>query len=479
MVKRRLWILLALVPLTLQIVFSYPTDVKTQLSIFLQDPRLKGINVGVDVELLGSHKQIFSYNASHPMIPASNMKIITSGCALERFGPDYRFLTTVRGNPIQNGIMDGNLILKGSGDPTWNGDFYPNATSPLDMLAQKLKEEGLREVTGDLVVDDSIFDHEFIGYGWKDRYEWDDYASEAAGLSLNYNQVVVSIVPGFTGGPAQITLWPDNQALLVINHAVTTPGPSALYIHRDRLENEVTVSGRIGAYSKGTSFTFNIHDPPLFVGSAFKAILKKDGIDVLGGVREIRQVELGQDRRDPVLASLYSPPLLKIIHDLNKNSVNFLAEHLFRALAASRFGKGTIAGGDRAVCDCLTSFGIRQPYVVMADGSGLSSLDRVSPHTLVTVLQSLAVRSIGPLFKKTLPVGGVDGTLEGRLSGVHVEAKTGAIRHVSSLSGYVVTRYGQTLVFSIILNNFPYSAGEADDLIDEMVRIVAAAQGPL
>jgi D-alanyl-D-alanine carboxypeptidase/D-alanyl-D-alanine-endopeptidase (penicillin-binding protein 4) len=456
-------------------------SVREKLKAILSEPILHSVHVGMELELLGSRKVIFSYNAHQSMIPASNLKILTTGCTLLNFGPNYRFTTFVMGNGIDNhGILQGDLILKGSGDPTWNTDFYPTATTPLEKLADVLKEHGLKEVAGDLVVDDSIFSREFTGIGWKKRYEWEDYASQIAGVSLNYNQVLVSVLPGKAiGDPVQVEVYPPNDVLHVINHASTTSGYSALYIHRQQRENQVEISGHLSRNNRGVSFSFNIFNPPLFVGSVFKEILAQKGIHVLGHVREIRSYEMGKISGDPIWAEIQSPPLLKIVRFLNKNSINFLAEHLFRALGAHLYGKGSLLSGKEAVCSCLSSLHVSYKKLVMKDGSGLSDLDRVTPHMLVSFLQAIATKKAGIFLKSTFPKGGVDGTLQYRLNGVKVQAKTGAIRHVSSLSGYLTTRYGQTVVFSIILNNFSFSADEADILIDKMVRAIADARGPL
>ncbi len=473
-------VLLLVIGLFSQANAALPPEIKEKIYNVLRDPALENSRVGIRVEVLGTRKEVFSYNPRIPLIPASNLKILTTSCALLTLGPEYHFTTTLLGNPIQNGHLQGNLVLRGSGDPTWSKDFYPDPTTPLVTLARKLKESGLQTVDGDLVVDDSTFGREFTGEGWKVRYQWEEYAAEIAALSLNKNEVKVTVVPGgHVGAPTQVSFWPKNHLLQVINHSFTSGHGSALSYSRNRLKNQIVLSGPLSIYNRGISFPFNVHAPPLLVGSAFLETLKSHGIEVKGRVRTIRDDEIGKDLKLQTLMQVNSPPLLSIVHRLNKESDNFLAEHVFRTLGATDFGKGTIRNSAKAVTNCLDEFGLKESPVVLADGSGLSDQNRVSPQTLVSVLQAMAGSPLGESFRATLPQACQDGTLDERLCGVSAQAKTGAIRGVNSLSGYVVTNSGQTLVFSIILNRYSCSSECGRQLIDTIIRALAQSEEAL
>lgn len=435
----------------------------------------RSAKIAVRAEILETGKEIYSYNAKVPMIPASNLKLLISGCALFNFGPGYRFKTVVLGEKVgSNGELPGDLVLRGSGDPTWNVDFYPKPLLPLTKLAEQLKQAGVQKVSGDLVVDDTFFDREFTGKGWKSRYQWEDYATEVAALSLNKNIVNLTVLPGpRIGAPAQFSMNPPNHLLTIVNHAWTSQSRSDIRTQRDRTKNSVVVSGPISINSQGVGVSFNIHNPPMLVASAFYQILKSEGIQIQGKARAVRPYEISLVSKLTQLAEVESPPLLAIIRRLDKESDNFLAEHLFRNLGAKKYGKGSIHNSALAVSNCLNNLGLTGTPVTLADGSGLSEQDRVSALTLVRLLKAVSSLPIGADFRNSLPQGGVDGTLEDRLKDIPVQAKTGAIRGVSSLSGYVINRSGQTVVFSILINQFPGSSERARRIIDSMVRIFA------
>ena len=458
---------------------AYPYSLKGRLDAIVHEPVLRGAKIGVYVQLLGTHKTLFSYHANEPFIPASNLKILTTSAALVTLGPDYRFVTRVLGGKIKNGALEGNLILKGGGDPTWNSHFFPSPLDPLKHIAKELRKKGIKEVDGDLVVDDSLFSHQFTGIGWKYRYRWASYAEEISALSLNNNRIRVTVLPeSYGGAPIRVVFWPPCHVIHVSNHAWTSDNGTSLSISRHKIGNRLIVYGHIYRYSNGIAFPFNVQDPPLFVGSAFKSVLRKYGIRVIGRVREIRPEEIETENRLGVLATFYSPRLIVIVRHLLKWSVNFLAEHIFRMIGAADYGKGSIQSGEEAVVKFLNDYGILHHGLVMDDGSGLSGFDRVSPRTLVEVMQKMASLPVGPIFRNALNTGN-EGTLEGRLAGVNVRAKDGAIRHVSSLTGYVVTTYGQTLVFSIIFNHFGMSEYNADGYVDQIVRTLAKVDYPL
>lgn len=467
--------------LVLCIVISSPlatanvrSQIANRIERVLRQPLLRGVRVGIDAEILGSRKKVFSYHAATAMIPASNQKLLTSACALINLGSGYRFATRVLGGEIRNKHLQGNLILQGSGDPTWSKAFYANPSKPLIILGQTLKNEGLEEVDGDLVVDDSVFDRQYVGRGWKARYEWEDYAAEVGGLSINNNEVKISVLPDLhIGRSGKVFLYPDNRVLHVVNQTWTAHGRSIISFHRDRFNNQITILGPINVHSRGYYSSFNIHNPPLLVGSAFGQILKRLGIRITGKIRLIGSYEKSRDAGLAPLAKVESPPLLELVRRMNKESDNFLAEHLFRREGASAFGKGSVFNGERAVRHCLAQLGFSRVNLKMVDGSGLSDLNRVSPAVFVDVLQGITQHEDGAVFENTLPRGGVDGTLEDRLSNVNVHAKTGAIRGANSLSGYLKTKQGQTVVFSIILNNFSFSSETARNIIDRIVNILA------
>jgi D-alanyl-D-alanine carboxypeptidase/D-alanyl-D-alanine-endopeptidase (penicillin-binding protein 4) len=267
---------------------AHASSLKSQLTSIVENPALRGVKIGIDVQLLGTHKTLFLYHADEPLAPASNLKILTTSAALVRLGPNYRFVTRVLGGKIRNGILQSNLILRGGGDPTWNSHFFPSALVPLKRMAKQLRSQGIREVDGDLLVDDSLFSHQFTGIGWKYRYRWKSYAEEISALSLNNNRVQVTVLPeSYGGAPTRVVLWPPCHCLHVLNHAWTSDYGTTLSINRHKIGNRLFVYGHIYRYSNGITFPFNVQDPPLFVGAVFKNVLRKYGIRIVGELKKL------------------------------------------------------------------------------------------------------------------------------------------------------------------------------------------------
>ncbi|MDQ7823219.1 MAG: D-alanyl-D-alanine carboxypeptidase/D-alanyl-D-alanine-endopeptidase [Candidatus Eremiobacteraeota bacterium] len=431
-------------------------------------------SVGVFVKVLKSGEIVYAKNADIPLVPSSNLKVLTSAAAFACLGPDYRYKTTLYGGPIDpsRGIIETSLYLVGSGDPTFGMPFTETPTAVLEDFAQRLFALGLRRVEGDLVGDDSVFDREFIGKGWKTRYILDDYAAECGGLSLNANLMEVLVQPG------KVTLFPECPAIEIVNKT-STGGYTEVEVKRESGTNRVLITGTVGYGAPGGA-TITVHNPPLFTTAAFGKILKDHGIYVSGKVKLIEPKPVKYSYRGFLpLCSHESPKLFEIVKQLNKESDNFLAQQVFRTLGAEVKGKGTLKNSEDVIRDLMDKAGVDKEGLKMADGSGLSNFNRVTTRQLVGVLDYMYFHPHGKKFIATLPQAGVDGTMKYRLSGSKVFAKTGTINENSSLSGYVWTAYGQVVVFSIISNNHKLSQGFYKDLEDRIVGTIAKWPGEI
>ena len=439
-------------------------ELKRQIAAILDGNATPGAQQGVYIKVLGSGRVLYSRQGTTPMVPASNLKVLTTAVALDRLGPDFRFQTSLVGpRPDARGVIHGDLYLQGSGDPTLTPPYCQPATEPFAFFARQLKAQGVRQVVGDIVADDSAFDREFLARGWLERYRLDSYAAPVAALSLNGN--VVEVIVSAEG----IRTQPPTSGLTFSNQ---TGSGGPVYLDRPEGSDTIVVRGTPGP-GEVVRRSLTVGNPPRFAAGAFQQVLKEAGIPQKGGVRLIRPVG-----EPALLASMHtyaryqSVPLPEILWQINRESDNLFAQHLFKALGERRSGRGTAANGEAAVKEFMTRHGISVAGLKMFDGCGLSPLDRVTPAQLVGVLEAMHAHPRRDLFRESLPAGG-QGTLAYRLNGLGVRAKTGTLAEDSSLSGYLVTANGQTLAFAMLFNKLE-GIGSAVDAQDRIVNLLAA-----
>lgn len=433
------------------------------------EPVWKTSKVGICVAVLDTRDVIYSKNGNLPMIPASNLKIVTTAIALAYLGPGFKFETSVWGKPVDKstGVMEGNLYLRGTGDPTFMTPFTRDPMAVFRKAVKDLKKKGIKVINGDLVGDDSAFDREFLGRGWKPRYLLDDYAAPAGALSLNANYIDVGIRNG------KVIMYPDNGYVNVSRKKSRT---GRTYIIRKLGTDNVYVYGYKGG-RVGRGLT--VHNPSKLTTSAFGRLLKKHGIKIAGKVRLIRNVERDYTSDRTKLFSHQSVPLYKIVRETNKESDNVCAQHLFKAIGYYVKGKGTCNNSNEAVREFLREAGVNTSGFVMADGSGLSEYSRITPVQFCQLLAYMYKHPCKKPFFKSLPVAGKDGTLAYRMRGFPVHAKTGSLKGHIALSGYVRTNAGQMLVFSIMTNYHRYSSGRIRYNEDQLLKIIASFGGKL
>lgn len=420
--------------------------------------------VGVSTQVLKSGKVPFTYNGTVPMIPASNLKLVTTAVALDVLGPNYRFETRLYGPATSNnGVVNGDIVLKASGDPTFFPPYVRNSTSPFTTLAQGLKSHGVNKVTGSLIIDDSDFDRQFISSSYHERYLLDSYAAPFGGLGLNRNVVTLSV------GPNGVTTDPSTGSLTIVNK--TTPGyTNQIWAERKRGTDRIVIHG-VADPNSSVQTTITVGDPVRFAGSSFFRILQSIGVHFAGGWKTVEEGKPASTVGMVLLARHRSPQVKELLERTNVESDNVLAQHLFRRLGANVVGYGTVRNSEAVVRDFFKRFDIPAAGFKMDDGSGLSEKNRIAPFQLVNLLQSMWGHKNGQLFIDSLPGPG-QGTLRDRLGGTTVRAKTGTLNNHSGISGYVVTAYGQTIGFSILVNDLE-STWPAIEFQDELVKLLA------
>ncbi len=408
---------------------------------------------GVAVVSLENGGTLYSHNADRQLLPASTMKLFTSSVALDRFGADYRFFTEVlrEGALGTDGTMRGNLVLRGAGDPSFSRRYSGGASgeTPIAAIARLVAEAGVRRVSGDIIGDATAFEDRLVPEGWRSRYLSASYAARVSALSYNENLLAVTVKPA--GKSAVIGIEPALSGISVVNAVRVVAGRSGR-IRIVQREDGIEVRGTIGAASKGRRVQVVAEHPALITTAAFRAALEARGIAVDGGAR------LGKAASGaPRVAALPSAPLGEMIATMNGESNNHFAELLFRNAARS---VGVVGSAENANI-LLRRFlwekaGVPPTDVYAADGSGLSSADRVTPRSMVQLLGYAATAPWREVLEQSLPVAGRTETLRNRMKYTpamgNLRAKTGTTNDVASLGGFVTSRDGERMAFAFIYN---------------------------
>lgn len=408
---------------------------------------------GCVVRTLDTGETLYSHNPGKVLMTASNMKLVTSAAALALLGPDYRYTTKLLASgPIdRDGVLHGDLILQGSGDPLLDTPAY-------EALIADAKTKGLKRVTGAIVADTGSFSRSPYGWSWSWDYLSDYYAAPVGGLNFHKNVMEVMVGPGANAGDAaQVSLQPGASHMRVRNSVITGKPGEEKRISRDRDIGGtlVTVEGVIpvDAEAQGAEATVAVYDPAQYAVDAFRDMLQDRDVQVDGRPRK------GETPSGAIQISQYiSHPLSDTLVRLNKWSDNLVAEALLRTIGAVKENEGSVTAGRRAAYRFFEDqAGMDTDELQMADGSGLSRFSMISTGNMILLLTHMYSHPDSRYYIESLPIAGEDGTLRNRMKDTpaqgKVTAKTGYIGGVSGLSGYLTTRAGQPLAFSILFNN--------------------------
>jgi D-alanyl-D-alanine carboxypeptidase/D-alanyl-D-alanine-endopeptidase (penicillin-binding protein 4) len=467
---------------------------------------------GIQITDRDTGETLYELNADHFFTPASNAKIITTALALATLGGDYRFHTTLEAKaPVgSDGRLAGTLILVGRGDPDLSNRRFPYAgrgdrvgvvEKILAELADDAVAKGLREVDGDIVADDSYFPYDPYPAGWTTGDLFFSFGSPVTAIAFNDNVVSVAIEPGQRAGdPATIRTEPAAALSAITTEIATGPPntPSDFAVVRQPGVNFILLRGAIALGHAPMRLDVAMTAPAETAALALKQLFEARGVRVTGETRvqhapppfsnaggePIIPDPLPQlpEPNAAILAEHISPPLLESVRLTNKMSHNLHAELFLRTVGRAKLGVGSTAAGLKAERDFLRTAGVADGEILLSDGSGLARDDLVTPRGIVTLLRYIARQPWGRDFLATLPVAGVDGTLEGRMTGSAasglIEAKTGEIEHVRALSGYATTLRGESLVFSIFYNNDPQHGAGTAIPVDSIATAMIETLGP-
>ena len=452
---------------------------------------------GVLVISLESGDTLFAHQPHEALVPASNMKLFTTAAALRYLGPGYRYGTyLVATGPVVEGVLRGDLLVYGTGDPTNSRRFFEARTGVWEALADSLRALGIERIEGDLVGDASYFEGPGIGEGWAMGYATHSYAAPASALSFNDNVATLHVTPGANvGAPASIQVIPAGEIHLVNEARTVGSGRSRIAVERDSYDAPIRVTGQIQRTQRSGQWrAVPVVDPARFSVTALRDVLAQRGVQVFGRIRSVQDASasaIGSRRvfapafqEGPpvqVLAVHRSPPLLEILKVVNQRSHNMYAESVLRTIGRVVTGRGSMEAGSEAVAALLDEAGIEASEVRVADGSGLSGLNRATAAAIVQVLAYMDSSPYGDAYRETLPEAAVSRGLR-RMQRTdaagNLRAKTGTIDRVSALSGYVRSRTGERLAFSIISNDVP-STWTAKRVEDRIGARLAALDRPI
>ena len=447
---------------------------KAEIDHLIADPSFASATWGVYIESPDKREVLYRHNENKLLIPASNMKLFTTATALVRFGPNFTYKTKLYyDGAVSNGTLNGNLIIRGSGDPTISGRYNGNnITGTFQEWADSLKAMGITKITGDVIGDDDYFDDVGMGYGWS----WDDepyyYSAHTSGLSFNDNTVEVHIKPGEkVGDMAIIEIDPPTKYVMIKNRIKTTKADSTLYYDFSRSVdgNVFTFWGKFPISKKAKTDWISVRNPTLYTATVLKETLESAGISVGGKARDIDDISSKPKYSKLKTAAVYtSPPMSRMIRTVNKSSQNFYAEQLLKTIGKEYNHEGSASAGIKSVKSLLSGIGIDANGIKIVDGSGLSRMNIVTTRQVATLLRYMRGHKYFKYYYDSLPVAGVDGTIRRRMIGTNahrnLRAKTGYVSYVRAMSGYVTTADGEDIIFSFIVNHYDVPTSMANEL---------------
>jgi D-alanyl-D-alanine carboxypeptidase/D-alanyl-D-alanine-endopeptidase (penicillin-binding protein 4) len=474
-------ILFAVILITLFFIPEYfpqskTSNLESDISNLIDNSFFESSTIAIDIFDLTDRTSLFHHNNKLLLHPASNMKILTSIAGLLNLGEYYTFRTDF----FHTGVIEGDTLY---GDIFVVGGFDPDfTTNDLDSLVEIVKSLGVRHITGGAYADVSKKDSMYWGEGWM----WDDDPKSSApymsALNINDNSIEVFIEGSEVDSPAVVTLIPETDFVLVENNSKTVLAvqPNRFIIDRDWVgrKNKIIIEGEVRNTSAIDSADhiekLNLINPGNYCITLFKENLEKEGIEI------DKKVDLKRLPENAVYLNSIFRSIDEVIIDLNKESDNLNAEMIIYAIAYKDSGAPAYAiDGLEAVYRLIDSIGLNSDEFMIADGSGVSHYNLVSAELLVGALKYVynERKEFFDLFYNSLAIAGVDGTLKKRLWNTsaegNVRAKTGTLRGVSTLSGYVTAKNGNLIAFSILIQNFVEQYSTARRLQNKICVLLA------
>jgi len=445
-----------------------------ELENIVNHPFLEGANVSLHVLDFEKDKVLYSHNPDESLIPASTIKLFTTAAALFYLGSEYRFMTRIFGSPPNENTIESDIYLQSDGDP-W---LVPER---IWYLANRLRYLGVREIKGDIYVDNSYFSGPMHASGVEQDLTSNAYMSPAGAVSVGFNAVHVHIRPATKlNEPATIEIEPTSSYLNIQGEILTQDSESTnlkVDIVPTGDKATVVVSGKLNVADGPLGYWRRIPHSALHAGAVLKDLLTQTGVRVHGNVKVGHRPEAV-----PILVEMESPRLAELITKVNQYSNNFMASQLARAVGAIRYGiPGTWDKGKKSIHDFLTKeVGITTTFSI-ENASGLHDVNRVSTRQVTRLLQFMLKKpELKTEYLASLSIAGQNGTLSTRMeegrANKRLRGKTGTLKIASALSGIVFDHKNRPFLFSFLVNNYRRSIQDIWQVQDNLGNVLATQE---
>lgn len=434
-------------------------------------PILESAHCGIVVKSLGGGEYVKKYQNNKSFTPASVMKLVTTATALETLGSDFRYMTKLeyRGN-IVNGVLFGDLIIKGDGDPTLGSSyFYDNPSEFLDIWVREVEVLGIDSIAGSIVSDASVFDQQVI----PDKWIWEDignyYGAGCFGLSCFDNRYRLYFVKTASGAIAEVdSVRPYGGGLSFESHVrAEDSNDDNAYIYGSPWHFYKRIYGTIPADREAFMIKGALPNPPLVLADLLKTQLALSGISVAHASQVQWEADAGVRSG---ISIWFSPPLSAIVRVANKESNNLFAEHLLKSTVMQDESPATLSSAIDAMAALWTSYGIGTEGVKMYDGSGMSRATLLTPDFVVDIIDYMTTSVHQEAFYASLAISGVDGTFKYFLDGTELQGrvygKSGTMSGVRCYAGIIKKSTEEQYSFCIMVNNFTVSSAEVRRAIE-------------
>lgn len=464
---------------------KYNTLVK-DIESLLASKKLEEAQIGINIFSIDNNQVIYSKNSEKNFLPASTLKLITTSAALEYLGKNFTYNNKLYldGTIKKNGEFIGNLIIRGSGDPTLSLEFYKSENVIFDDWVSKLDSLGIKSIKGNIIGDDNYFDDDYYPNGWS----WEDmkysYSAQVGALSVFDNSITAKITSADRINEiSNMTLVPNSDFVRIVNNVktISESGINEVSFERDAVTNFFEFFGNVPFDPRKKDTVINeiaIDNPTLYFLNNFSDHLRHFNIRFKGAL-----IDIDDWNETPVYFKINqvfdkpSVPLEDILEYVNRKSSNLTAEIILKTIGKENGGDGSFSAGIKIVEKFITNFYQNNDYNI-ADGSGLSRLNFVSPNLMTNLLRYMYKSDYKASIINSLAQPGRPGTLERRMKNSiaqnRVFAKTGSMNGVSNIAGYVVTEGGETLTFVLYFNNFTLPQADINNLQDLIIMRLAS-----
>ena len=419
------------------------------------------------------------------MMPASVMKVLTTGSALSILGSGYRFSTSLQYDgtiDASTKILTGNIYIHGGGDPTLGSETFGSSIDTVKKnWVTAIKKAGIDSINGCIIGDAQCFDNDPIPIGWTWGDIQSDYGTGPCGLNIHEDLYELLLTATKDGG-ISVKTTPNIPGMKLYTQVLHNPtiAKSYAYVQGAPFQFERTVFGEVSSELVEHG---SIPDPALFCAQTLRSALQRSGVGIRDSVSTMRLIRLNNIKTEKkesrkLIATYFSPSLSDLVYHTNQVSQNFYAESMLRAIALKQSGYGNTASGVNSIYEYLRSKNIDLHGLCMVDGCGLSRMNSISTHQLVEILRAYAKdSSVFPSFYKSLPVAGESGTIrklaDGTLADGNLHAKSGTMSRVKSYAGYVKTKSGKMLCFAMIGNNTQWNEIELKFKFEKLFVLMA------